>query len=269
MLHAVAVSPHLDDAAFSCGGTLALLSQAGWKVTVCTLFTRSVPEPGAFALACQLDKGLPPDADYMAIRRAEDVQACARLGAAQVWLDFPEAPHRGYDHPAALFGALHPGDEVHIGLAAALTHVLRATPDLVLAPQAIGGHIDHVQAVRALRLALTPGVPVLWWTDFPYAARPHTHPACPFEQEMTALPTWSVEGQAATRLAACACYVTQLGFQFGGRGGLDDILSATGAVERFRLEGCLTVPPSCCPIRRSDVARGAGDRHSRSRRRSA
>jgi hypothetical protein len=42
---------------------------AGWEVTVATAFTRSVPDPQGFALACQLDKGLPPEVDYMALRR--------------------------------------------------------------------------------------------------------------------------------------------------------------------------------------------------------
>lgn len=240
MPRAVAVSPHLDDAAFSCGGTLALMARAGWEVMVCTLFTRSVPDPGPFALACQLDKGLPPEVDYMAIRRTEDARACAQLGAVPVWLDFPEAPHRGYDRPTALFDTLRPGDEVHLDLGAVLAGVLRPAPDLVLAPQAVGGHVDHVQAVRALRLALPPRVPVLWWTDFPYATRPHSHPARPFERDMADLPAQSIEGDAVTRLSACTAYRTQLGFQFGGPNGLAETLFVAGAVERFRAEGDFT-----------------------------
>ena len=56
---ALALSPHLDDAAFSCGGTLAALAAEGWEVAVATLFTASVEAPTGFALACQTDKGLP------------------------------------------------------------------------------------------------------------------------------------------------------------------------------------------------------------------
>ena len=36
-----------------------------------------------------------------------------------------------------------------------------AGPDLLLAPQGVGGHVDHVQLVRALT-ALAPACPVLW-----------------------------------------------------------------------------------------------------------
>ena len=158
----VAVSPHLDDAVFSAGGTLARLAAAGHDVLVLTVFTGSVAAPSRFALACQTDKGLPPEADYMAIRRAEDAEACRRLEARPVWLPFREAPHRGYHSAAALFGPLRSDDAAHLDLAQALEPLLaELRPALLLAPQAIGGHVDHVQSVRALHL-LRPAGPVLW-----------------------------------------------------------------------------------------------------------
>ena len=53
---ALFLSPHLDDVAFSCGGTAAALGRAGWRLVVATVFTASMPAPTGFALACQLDK---------------------------------------------------------------------------------------------------------------------------------------------------------------------------------------------------------------------
>jgi hypothetical protein len=67
---ALALSPHLDDAAFSCGGLLHALGAAGWDVATVTVFTASVADPTGFALACQTDKGLGPEVDYMDLRRA-------------------------------------------------------------------------------------------------------------------------------------------------------------------------------------------------------
>ena len=225
MPHAIAFSPHLDDAAFSCGGTLARLVQAGWAVTLCTIFTRSVPAPSGFALACQTDKGLGPEVDYMALRRAEDAAACAALGAEPLWLDWPEAPHRGYHDAPALFGPPLPQDPAH-GLAEALPAI---KVDLVLAPQAIGGHVDHVLLVQALQ---GDARPTLWWTDFPYAARPAT--VRPFAARMAQLPECRVAGDARARLAACTAYRTQLDFQFGGKAGLETALGLAGPVETFR-----------------------------------
>ena len=235
---ALALSPHLDDAAFSCGGTLARLARSGWEVTVATVFTRSMPSPTGFALACQLDKGLPAEADYMALRRAEDADACAALGARPLWLDFAEAPHRGYGDAAALFAAPRAEDDVLAPLCAALGGLVDAAPDLILAPQAIGGHVDHVLVALALRLLLAAEAPpVLWWTDFPYAMRPGSHPARPFAEAMVMLPERAVTGDAAARLAACAAYTTQIGFQFGGAAELATALQAAGPVERLREQG--------------------------------
>ena len=75
---ALALLPHLDDEVFSCGRTLAVLADAGWGVLPCTVFTASVPNPTGFTLACQTDKGFLPEADYMALRRAEDAAAAAQ-----------------------------------------------------------------------------------------------------------------------------------------------------------------------------------------------
>jgi LmbE family N-acetylglucosaminyl deacetylase len=172
---ALALSPHLDDAAFSCGGLLASLAQDGWRVVMATLFTGSVADPQGFALACQLDKGLAAEIDYMALRRDEDVRAAAALGIAPpVHLPFREAPHRGYGSAPELFSDTRADDGIAADLAPVLTGLIAAEkPDLVLAPQAIGGHVDHVQAVRALR-SLDVAAPILWWRDFPYTVREAT-----------------------------------------------------------------------------------------------
>ena len=249
MPHAIAFSPHLDDAAFSCGGTLAGLARNGWDVTLCTAFTRSVCNPTGFALACQLDKGLPPDVDYMALRRAEDENACGHLGCRPVWLPFAEAPHRGYGNPRELFGPLLESDDVAAALTDALAGVLNRGADLVLAPQAIGGHIDHVQLVLALRRILPLHTPILWWTDFPYSTRPHTHPAQPFAATMNPLPARAFPADTAARHAACAAYVTQIGFQFGGADGLARALADAGRFETMRVQGA---PPGRLPAAFAD-----------------
>jgi hypothetical protein len=79
---------------------------------------------------------------------------------------------------------------------------------------------------------------VLWWTDHPYAARPHTHPAQPFAEAMRALPEFVLEGRTERRLAACAAYASQIGFQFGGADGMRRSLAA---MEFLRRDGVLPV----------------------------
>ena len=213
----LALSPHLDDAIFSAGGALAGRAAAGWRVVVATLFAGGIARPHGFALACQLDKGLEPEVDYMALRRREDEAACAILGMEAVHLPLLEAPHRGYASAVELFQPPRVDDPVRERLAQTVSALVDAhAPAEVWAPRALGGHVDHVLVHQALRAA-APAVLLRWWNDWPYADRPT--PADPEAQTTVAL-AWVDEAlspAARSRKAdACAAYASQLGFQFGG-----------------------------------------------------
>ena len=208
---ALFVSPHLDDVAFSCGGTVARLATLGWRCVVATVFTRSVPRPTGFALACQLDKGLEADVDYLALRRDEDRAFAAAVGAETAWFDLPEAPHRGYGSAAALFGPTHDEDGIGAAVDARLAAAVdRMQPVQVFAPLALGDHVDHVQVARAVRRSLRD-VPVAWYRDTPYALRLGSA-AADGATLAVALDGASLDA----KLAGCAAYATQIGFQFGG-----------------------------------------------------
>ncbi|WP_294171706.1 PIG-L family deacetylase [uncultured Sphingomonas sp.] len=213
----LAVSPHLDDAAFSAGALLWTAAQRGWRVVVATVFTGNVAQPSGFALACQLDKGLPADVDYMALRREEDRQACRALGAEPIHLPLLEAPHRGYENAAALFGDVLPHDAALAAVPRALTQVLAdLQPSRVLAPLGIGGHVDHLIVRDAIRLLPLPRLRL--WEDWPYLDRAGA-------QGRDTACRWTVSPEArAVKYCVCASYVTQLGLQFGGAGALAERL---------------------------------------------
>ena len=246
---ALFLSPHLDDVVFSCGGLAATLADAGWQTVLVTAFTRSVVPATGFPLACQLDKGLPPDIDYMALRRAEDLAAAEVLGFDEaLWLDLLEAPHRGYDSPAALFGAVRQDDDP--GLAAPLRHLCaRYTPDLVLAPQGLGNHVDHHVMIAAVMAALPPDR-LVFYRDTPYAIRnPDASPAA----VLAGLPprTLPIGDALERKVAAAQAYTSQVGFQFQGAANAAATLRAFSvregggrAVERFLGHGPL---PSIWP----------------------
>ncbi len=235
MTRILALSPHLDDAAFSAGGTLARLASAGARVTVATVFTATVPGPQGFALACQLDKGLGPEVDYMALRRGEDRTACAHLGAEPRHLPFAEAPHRGYASAPELFAEVRPDDDAAERVAPTLRALLaEIRPDLVFAPQAVGAHVDHVAVVEAVG-ALAPSAPVLWWRDHPYVIRPG-EPKEPYRTRFAAEPEAVLRLDAdarARKTQAALAYASQLGFQFGGADKARAVFEAAEPVERF------------------------------------
>ena len=215
----LAISPHLDDAVFSAGGALATAAAAGHTVVIATVCTQSVPGPTGFALACQTDKGIGPETDYMALRRDEDADACERIGAETVWLDLPEAPHRGYDSAGSLFDGVRSDDTgfwrtICDRLAPVVDEV---APDVVLSCQGLGRHVDHLQTIHAV-IALTKANPELlsWWRDVPYVLREPDAtlaPRLPAGLQEVGLPL-SVEA-LTVKLDACSAYASQVPYQFG------------------------------------------------------
>ena len=220
----LAVSPHLDDAVFSAGARLAEHAMAGDEVMVATCFTGNVARPTGFALACQLDKGFRAEVDYMALRRAEDVEACAAIGAEPLHLPLLEAPHRGYDSAAALFGRRLASDAALPDLVAALEQVAAAChPDLVYGPYGVGDHVDH-HLVREAVERVFASTPVVWWEDYPYAMRQPVPPPDVVREPVA-------DEAAARKLAATLAYGSQLPFQFGGAD------AAEAALREWRVEG--------------------------------
>ncbi len=216
MARALFLSPHLDDVVFSCGGFAATLADAGWETVLVTAFTRSVVPATGFALACQLDKGITPEVDYMAVRRNEDREAARILAFADVrWLDLMEAPHRGYESAPALFGAVHPDDAILTELTSrCMALAAELQPDLVLAPQGLGNHVDHQQVIAAA-LRSFPAGRIAFYRDTPYAIRQPGAAALPSVPLGT--PSTVPIGDVLDRkIAAAQAYASQIGFQFGG-----------------------------------------------------
>ena len=168
------LSPHLDDAALSCGGLIWEQTQAG-AVSVWTVCAGD-PPPGplsafAAALHARWGAGLAaPEA-----RRAEDRASLALLGAAYRHEPLPDCiyrrdPHSGaalYASEAALWDPIAPAEQPMIAalqarLAAQLAQA--AAPRLVC-PLALGRHIDH----RLTRQAAEGLTPIRWYyADYPY-----------------------------------------------------------------------------------------------------
>jgi LmbE family N-acetylglucosaminyl deacetylase len=179
MSNALFLSPHLDDVAFSCGGTLIKLADEKWQTILCTIFTKSVPDPQGFALACQLDKGLLTEIDYMQLRRAEDAEFASIANVSKLThLDFAEAPHRGYNSAPDLFDGIHKGDEIWREVAVEISEIVKEfEPSVIFAPQGIGNHVDHLQTIKAI-LSNDVATQIFWYRDTPYAIKnPQANPS--------------------------------------------------------------------------------------------
>jgi len=174
----VYLSPHLDDAVLSCGGLIAAQVRLGHPVLILTVCAGDPPAGELTPLARVLHERWQTGLQTAAVRRAEDLAACARLGAAARHLDLPDciyrrSPKTGFPVISAnedLFAPIHPDE---IPLVAALAERLRGElPDgatNVVSPLSLGGHMDH-RLVRAAAEQLSR--PLWYYADFPYAANP-------------------------------------------------------------------------------------------------
>jgi LmbE family N-acetylglucosaminyl deacetylase len=139
----VVVSPHLDDAILSLGGSIAAWTAAGERVVIATIYTTG---PTLARLAPSMRKF----ADY-ATRRREDATAAAVVGAEVCYLDQVERAFRRPYLTGWSFFTTPPGRDGFATLAnvtRALAGVLRA-PEHIYVPFGIGNHVDHVEALVA------------------------------------------------------------------------------------------------------------------------
>jgi LmbE family N-acetylglucosaminyl deacetylase len=153
------LSPHLDDAALSCPGSILSERAAGRRLLVVTVFSA----PGEASR---------DTAELYALRRQEDENAALELEVDFQRLDFVDAPFRSpaYGSFNGIIFGRDPGDDsTSARLADQISQLIaQARPDTVYAPLAVGGHIDHRLTCEAARRAGS-GKRVLFYEDRPYA----------------------------------------------------------------------------------------------------
>ena len=181
------LSPHLDDVALSCGGTIYQQAQRGERIAVITVFAGSPPASAplsAFArtLHERWQASAPAgsgSADPPAIRRAEDHRAFSVLGPEIeiVHLPLPDCIYRRdpsggralYASEEAIFGIVQLADPALKALATVPPFPEGAT---LYAPLGVGCHVDH-QIVRwAVDHWGLPVGQVRYYEDYPYSTRP-------------------------------------------------------------------------------------------------
>lgn len=216
------VSPHLDDAAFSCAHVLAGADDA-LVVTVFAGHPDTSPRPvGPWDIAC----GFRPGEDVMTLRRREDDDALRCLGGRGVHLDFVDRQYRErkrYDLAAI-------SHRIGESLAA-------FDPTVVLAPLAIQ-HPDHRATLRAtLALRERKRDRRIWavYGEYPYVWREPDRAVRRLARLRTAghrvTPVLTLPRDPDAKTRALQSYRSQLaGMQFGA---LDDIVAAPEQIWRL------------------------------------
>lgn len=146
------LSPHLDDAVFSCAGMIQRCVAAKSRVLITTVFSSSSSHPEE--------------------RQAEDQSAAHRLGVEVKHLGHLDAPDRtpGYHSFRDLIFGWHPEDEFTVNaVVESLQHWFSQEPITHLfAPLGVGTHVDHRLVHRAVKRAALPCA-VTFYEDRPYS----------------------------------------------------------------------------------------------------
>lgn len=171
--HRLVLSPHPDDAVWSCGGILDRWAHDGTAVTVVTVFDGTPPNrlpPAGRAARSSLARR----------RREEDSAGLGRWPITTISLGLPEAAYRCDSSGRALYGGplslrrnVHPLDEPITAALADRLDALVDAGDTVIAPMAVGTHVDHL-IVRSTVERLCTWQPISYYREFPY--RPPLRP---------------------------------------------------------------------------------------------
>lgn len=199
----VVISPHLDDAVFSCGDWLAA-HPGTVVVTVFAGLPANVPAHTEWDARCGFSTAM----QAITVRRREDCAALERLGCTASWLAFSDAQYGDT-----------PSDEA---LSAALQSALRGYRlDTLLMPIGLF-HSDHLLVHAALRSVLPELAPaaLIAYEDVPYRSQPgllqtRLHGLAAESIQCTPVSFDACSGLAAKRTAQ-ACYQSQLR-AFGAR----------------------------------------------------
>ncbi len=169
------LSPHRDDAAFSLGLSIDTWLAAGHRVQVLNFFTQSLYAPYSDAESLHQNDRV---SFVSAVRRREDIAWNKLLRDRLEFhdLDLQDAPLRlNCDLGELPTLEIRAGDRALARAAGAIAKLTRnTTPETaaVLAPLAIGAHIDHrIVRQAALETLHSSPLPLAFYEDLPYAAR--------------------------------------------------------------------------------------------------
>jgi len=171
-MRCIYLSPHLDDAVLSAGGSIYEQTQAGIPVEIWTLMCGYPPldEVSPFAQDMHTQWGFSSARETVEKRRVENINAAAVVGAKAVHFDFLDCIYRRSEEGEWLYtkSVFNPPLAAEAGLPAEIAKAIapRLKPDDVLVSQlAVGRHVDHVTVRKAAELLKRP---LIYDADIPY-----------------------------------------------------------------------------------------------------
>lgn len=220
------LSPHFDDAVYSCGAAIWQQTRAGETVEIWTICAGDPPAGRPltpFASLLHARWGLTEQA--VAARRLEDAAACRLVGALTRRFEIPDCIYRYHpltgqpivqDEQGLWSTGPHPEPWLVAQLSQSLAAELGAGTRLAT-PLAVGNHTDH----HLVRLAAEGlGRPLWYYPDAPYAMRSQDAGVYYTSARRVSPEKLSAAGLSAWQEAAAA-YASQLSTFWEDREALD------------------------------------------------
>ena len=151
------LSPHLDDAIFSCGGLIWDLTHKGNDVEIWTICS-AIPQPDKLSpLAESLHADWSLGIDAYQARRSEDREASRILNVKPSYLDYLDCIYRHsddgehfYKNEEDIFGGIHNQELSLIDKLSAELNQKLTKKSYLVAPLGIGNHVDHALVRKAV-----------------------------------------------------------------------------------------------------------------------
>jgi len=180
------LSPHFDDAVYSCGGLIWQQAHAALRaqpVEIWTVCAGEIPPGPLSPFAQELHARWGTGMQSVAARRAEDEAACRILGAYPRYFTLPDCiyrrlPPQAPGEPGA--PVITRNDDLWLPFSAGEAPLVEQIAGWIrqglpkrgrvhlVCPLTVGGHVDH-RLVRAACEVL--GLPLWYYADYPYSAK--------------------------------------------------------------------------------------------------
>jgi LmbE family N-acetylglucosaminyl deacetylase len=214
---AIFLSPHLDDAALSCGGYIKHLTQSGKTALIVSVTAGDPPDTQLSPFAKRLHLRWQLAVNDAAERRFEDKDACTILGADWLHWNISDCIYRRhsesgeplYASEEAIFGHV---DETEAYLVNNICEYMVSLPafDLVYSPLAIGNHVDH-QLTRLAAELWIGQKSLRYFEDFPYSRKESAVLTALGDVDQWKSATMKLDPSSIeSKIEAIACYKSQV-----------------------------------------------------------
>jgi LmbE family N-acetylglucosaminyl deacetylase len=216
---ALFISPHLDDAILSCGGTINRFGEQGGRIIIATIFTTDYKGQEPLSELARTNLRVWGLGESSFVKRCEEDRLAANhLGAQVEHFGFQDCIFRQDEEGRFLYTQrvidvpVHPFDWKNLEPAlkealGSLFHRYAGQHLRIFCPLALGAHVDHILVRHAVESLVSPQE-ILYYEEFPYALRSNVG-----ENQMKSMDPYTVnisDQDLQARLTASSYYASQI-----------------------------------------------------------